>query len=145
MLFLGKCLFSYDLYSHFTDIIVLRDLCIILLCYTALLRYSDMSELRCCDIHFMSDHIVVHVRKSKTDVYRAGRDIFVAKGCTSACAIAMLNRYIRAAGIDCFSENFYTPTTKCGGLYWIRFVASVGRSVSRSVGPSVRLQFVSSL
>ena len=24
----------------------------------------------------------------------------------------------------------------CGGLYWIRFVASVGRSVGKSVGPS---------
>ena len=95
-----------DMYSDSTDIIVLRDLCMILLCYTALLRYSDVSELRCCDIHFMSDHIVVHVRKSKTDVYRAGRDIFVAKGCTSACAIDMLNRYIGAAGIDCSSEDF---------------------------------------
>jgi len=38
--------------------------------------------------------------------------------------------------------HFYTPTTKCGGgLYWIRFVASVGHSV----GPSVCLQFLSAL
>jgi len=29
-----------------------------------------------------------------------------------------------------------------GGLYWIRFV---GQSVGRSVGPSVRLQFLSAL
>jgi len=28
------------------------------------------------------------------------------------------------------------PQNVCGGLYWIRFVASVGRSVCRSVGPS---------
>jgi len=32
----------------------------------------------------------------------------------------------------------YTPTTKCGGgLYWIRFVASVGWSVGPSIRPSV--------
>jgi len=30
-------------------------------------------------------------------------------------------------------NNNYTPLTKCGGgLYWIRFVASVGQSVRRS-------------
>ena len=45
-----------------------------------------------------------------------------------------------------FKRYNYTPTTKCGGgLYWIRFVASVGRSVSPSVGRSVRLQFLSAL
>ena len=41
----------------------------------------------------------------------------------------------------------YTPTTKCvGGLYWIRFVASVGRSVGRSVRPSpIRVRFITPL
>jgi len=33
------------------------------------------------------------------------------------------------------------PPQNVGGLYWIRFVASVGRSVGRSV----RLQFLSAL
>ena len=42
--------------------------------------------------------------------------------------------------IDCSFIHIYTPTTKCGGgLYWIRFVASVGRSVGPSVSNSCPL------
>ena len=48
---------------------------------------------------------------------------------------------------------YYTPTTKCGGggLYWIRFVASVGRSVLpspirvRSITPLLMEGFFSNL
>ena len=38
-----------------------------------------------------------------------------------------------------YSYSLFIPHHKIwgGGLYWIRFVASVGRSVSQSVGPSV--------
>jgi hypothetical protein len=35
---------------------------------------------------------------------------------------------------------YYTPTTKCGGLKWIRFVASVGPTVGRSVRLHVRVR-----
>ena len=46
-----------------------------------------------------------------------------------------------------FRYHYYTPTTKCGGgLYWIRFVASVGRSVGRSVRPSpIRVRSITPL
>ena len=41
---------------------------------------------------------------------------------------------------------YYTPTTKCGGLYWIRFVPSVGQSVGRSVRPSpIRVRSITPL
>jgi len=41
-------------------------------------------------------------------------------------------------------QNVYTPTTKCGGGGYTGFALS-RRSVGRSVGPSVRLQFLSAL
>ena len=37
----------------------------------------------------------------------------------------------------CYISTLLYPTTKCGGLYWIRFFPSVGRSVRPSVRPSV--------
>jgi hypothetical protein len=62
-----------DLFSTTKDIIVLRDLTMILLCFAAFFRYNKVSDLRCCDIKFFADYIEVFVKKSKTDVYREGK------------------------------------------------------------------------
>ena len=44
--------------------------------------------------------------KSKTDQYRHGDEILIARGSTIACPLNMLNRYLDLAKIDLKSEDF---------------------------------------
>lgn len=95
-----------DLFKNTDDVLHLRDLTMILLGYAGFLRFLELSELKCNDIEFKDDHIVLQIRKSKTDVYRAGREVLISKGSSSACPQSMLERYLRATEQDVKSDKF---------------------------------------
>ena len=86
-------------YSESTDVIVIRDLCMILVAYSAFLRFDEMINLHCNDITFYENHFSIFIRKSKIDQYRHGDEIVVTKGRTVACPYAMLNRYFTISGV----------------------------------------------
>lgn len=106
-----------DQYIHSNSATDLRDLAMILTCYTVFLRFDEVSKLRCNDIDFHDDHYILTVKSSKTDQFRSGDKVMVAKGQTSACAYSMLNRYINIAGIDLSSNDFlFKPMFKSKGI-----------------------------
>ena len=67
-------------FTSTNDICTLRDLSLILLGLSGFMRFNELSSLRCCDVSFQSDHLMVTMLKSKTDVYREGKTIPIAKG-----------------------------------------------------------------
>ena len=75
-----------------------------LLAFAAFLRYDEVSRLRCCDIQFRQEAMSVHISSSKTDQYRQGDSVMIARTGTAACPVAMLERYITAADISLSSE-----------------------------------------
>uniref|UniRef100_A0A1X7VTH6 Tyr recombinase domain-containing protein n=1 Tax=Amphimedon queenslandica TaxID=400682 RepID=A0A1X7VTH6_AMPQE len=56
-----------------------RLVAVALLAYAAFLRYDELSKLRCCDIKFHSDHMIVFISSSKTDQYMEGARLTVAR------------------------------------------------------------------
>ena len=111
-----------DTYKDSTDLVVIRDLAMILLAFAAFLRFDELSNLHCNDISFYDDHFSIHINKSKTDQYRLGSDIVIAKGHTSACPYHMLRKYFELACIDCSSEMFlfrpiFKSKQKCSLIY----------------------------
>ena len=93
-------------YSNCDDVIQLRDLCMITLAYAGFLRFNELSNLRGNDVTFNSDHVVLNIRKSKTDVYSRGNEVLIAKGTSSACPYNMLQRYMSAAKLSVSSEEY---------------------------------------
>ena len=89
-----------------TDVIDLRDLTMIMLAYSGFMRIDETLNLHCNDLTFNSDHIVVKIRKSKTDIYRNGSEIVISKGSSDACPVDMLQRYISVANLSPSSEDF---------------------------------------
>ena len=73
--------------THLGDI---RDLAMIMLSYSGLLRFDEISNLNSNDIHFEEDHLILTIRRSKTDQFRAGNKVYISKGYTSACVYSML-------------------------------------------------------
>lgn len=105
------------LYLDTVDLVTLRDLAMILLSYAGFLRFNELSSLRCCDIVFYEDHFIVKISKSKTDIYRKGKEIAIAKGVSNACPFLMLQRYIAAAGLALDSQEFlFRPIFKSKGV-----------------------------
>ena len=67
--------------------------------------FNELANLRCCDVKFCKDkYVELFIAKSKTDIYRNGRVVLLAKTGHITCPYNLLNRYIQAAGID-FSSN----------------------------------------
>lgn len=104
-----------DMFIESTDVIVLRDLAMILLSYAGFLRFDELSALTCNDVKFESEHLVISIKKSKTDIYRGGKEVLIAKGSTSACPVFMLERYMKCAGLVIGSDMFlFRPACRSG-------------------------------
>lgn len=102
----------------------------VLLAFAAFLRYDEMAKLRCCDIKFSESAMSVHICSSKTDQFRQGDTVLVARTNHSTCPVAMMEKYVAAAGITLSSElrlfRGVNPTSKgeqlrpSGGLSYTR-------------------------
>ena len=54
------------------------------------LRFDELAKLRCCDITFTESAMSVHIASSKTDQYRQGDTVLVARTGNATCPVAML-------------------------------------------------------
>ena len=93
-------------YSVSTDLMIVRDLAMIVLGFAGFLRFNELSSLRCNDILFKDNHLHLYIRKSKTDQYRMGDSIVIAKGESAACPYNLLQKYFSLALIQPGSDNF---------------------------------------
>lgn len=105
-----------DMFSSTNDVLHLRDLTMILLGYAGFLRFSEISQLKCNDVEFKEDYVTLHIRESKTDVYRDGKEVLISKGVTSACPHSMLQRYLTVTDQDITSEKYlFRPVNRSKG------------------------------
>lgn len=95
-----------DMYKDSSDILVVRDLSMILLGFSAFLRFDEISKIRCNDIIFHSTYFTICIRGSKTDQYRHGDEVVVSKGKTVACPYNMLQRYFSVSGQSVHDTKF---------------------------------------
>jgi integrase len=80
----------------------LRIACMCLLGYAGFLRFSELASLKRSDISFFPSYVKLYLEKSKTDVYREGREVVISKTGTITGPVDMLDRYLKLAGT---SEN----------------------------------------
>ena len=81
-----------NMFAGNSDLLVLRDLALILIGYAGFLRFDELVELRCSDVKFKENYISVQILKSKTDIYRKGNKVLIAKGVSAACPYSMLKK-----------------------------------------------------
>ena len=77
----------------------LRLMAMALLAFAAFLRCDELINLRACDVSFAAGHMAISLPKSKTDQYRDGATVMVARSGTSTCPVAMLERYFDKAAL----------------------------------------------
>ena len=67
------------------------------------MRYSEISGLRRCDVHFCDSYLKLFIEKSKTDVYREGNWIYISKIQSELCPGKNLFFYLNVAQLK--NEN----------------------------------------
>ena len=83
-----------------------------LLSYAGFLRYSELANLRMCNLKFFDTHVSIHIESGKTDVYRRGNDVIVAKTDCSTCPVSWLLTYIKLAELVFLVRTVYFSFNK---------------------------------
>ena len=90
----------FHFYKNKLDLYNCRSLCMFLLAYAGFFRFQELSHIRMSDISFHNTHIEILVPSSKTDIYRQGNSVVIAKTNTETCPVAFLHRYISLADLS---------------------------------------------
>jgi len=90
-------------YSNLSEI---RICCMCLLSYAGFLRFSELANLRRSDLEFCNSHVSLFIQKSKTDRYRAGTHVLIARTSNNTCPVNMLEKYLSLSSIDIGSSEF---------------------------------------
>ena len=69
-----------------------------LLSFSGFLHFSELINLRPCDFTFSDEMMKIRIVSSKTDQFRQGDELVVARTNTQTCPVAMLERYLCRTG-----------------------------------------------
>ena len=70
-----------------------RLLAICLVAFAGFLRCEELLKLRCADVAFNTEGMVINITSSKTDQYREGASLVIAHTGTATCPVSMMQRY----------------------------------------------------
>lgn len=84
----------------------LRIACMCLVSFAGFLRFSELVNLRRSDVNIFQTHMSLYIEKSKTDQHREGNSVLIARTHLSTCPVNMIERYLKSAVIDEFSNEF---------------------------------------
>lgn len=87
-----------DKFIDENDLLIVRNLTMILFCFAGFLRFDEAISLTFNDVIVHDEYLVLCIKKSKTDQYRQGSEVLVAKGSTSACPVNMYKKYLELLG-----------------------------------------------
>ena len=106
-----------------------RLLAVCLVAFAGFLRCDELIKLKCKDVSFNEQGMVINIVSSKTDQYREGASLVIARTGTPTCPVSMMQKYFCMAGLSHTSDNLFraivsTKKGEClrkgGGLSYSR-------------------------
>ena len=101
---------------HGSEEASVKDLRIAAICslgFAGFLRFNMLSNIQPRQLTFCNGFVKMFVPGSKTDVYREGNYVYIAKLEGKSCPVAILRRYIEAANLYLSSHlPLFRPLTK---------------------------------
>ena len=76
-----------------------RLLAVCLLAFAGFLRCEEVLKLECADVKFNTEGLVLKIVSSKTDQFREGAALVIARTGLCTCPVAMLERYFHMGGL----------------------------------------------
>ena len=84
----------------------LRICCLLLLGYAGFLRFNELAQIRASHLKFSNSHIEILIESSKTDIYRQGHTVVIARTNNDTCPVVMCEKYLLKADIALDSDDF---------------------------------------
>lgn len=107
-------LFITSFVSERCSLADLRIVTLFVLCFAGFLRISEALCLKRCHIEFKDDHCSICIENAKTDVYREGNFVVLAKTGKFSCPVQLLYRYISEAGLmECYDQFIFRAVVLC--------------------------------
>ena len=83
--------------------------------------FNELANIQPSHLTFHDDCVKIFVPKSKTDVYREGNYVYIAKLENNYCPVSILQRYIETANLDLSSNlPLFRPLSKSKSGYTLR-------------------------
>ena len=93
-------------YDDENDLSKLRVYVICLLGFSGFLPISELSNIKMKNIIFHDSHVELTLDKSKTDIYRRGNTVVIAKTGNDLCPVTWLKKYVQLADLNSNPEFF---------------------------------------
>lgn len=77
----------------------IRTIAICLVGFAGFFRFDELSKIKESDVQFFPEHMEIFVQSSKTDQFREGARVLIARTGSPCCPVAMLERYMSLANI----------------------------------------------
>ena len=84
----------------------LRICVLFLLGFSGFLRYSELSNIKMNNSELQDTHVKITIEKSKTDMYRRGSSVIIAKTDNDLCPVFWLKRYIELNDLEYNSDEY---------------------------------------
>ena len=84
----------------------LRLLTLCVLGYAGFFRFNELVQLRRCDFQFEDSFMRIFVQRSKTDIYRDGAWVVIAKTFKPTCPVLLTLRYFAVASFSVKTSFF---------------------------------------
>ena len=88
----------------------LSDVRLLAVCFVAFagfLRCDELIKLRCKDVSFNEQGMVINIVSSKTDQYREGASMVIACTGTPTCPVSTMQKYFSMAGLSHTSDKLF--------------------------------------
>ena len=87
-------------YATCNELPIQRDISIALLLFVGFFRFSELAGLTIKDIAISDSHLTIQVTRSKTDQYRKGDEVVIARLDKVTCPVVNLEKYMLLANIN---------------------------------------------
>ena len=84
----------------------IRTLTMCLVGFVGFFRFSELAQLKESDVVIYPEHMELFVEASKTDQFRYGAWVVIARTQSKLCPVAMIERYTNMAAIETHGDLF---------------------------------------
>ena len=88
--------------------------------FAGFLRYSEVCNIRLCDMKLNPSHLKLQIPKSKSDQLRQGDEVVIARSASRYCPVFMLECYMEKAGITLGGEKYLFRGVTSGKIQTLR-------------------------
>lgn len=89
----------YTQFGNSQELAKIRIYCMFSLAFSGFLRFNELVNIRFKDIRFCPSHVELFIPRSKTDIFREGNKLYIARTNKNTCPVACLKNYIKVANI----------------------------------------------